>query len=234
MNVLLSRKLFKSLKSGKKIRIKVGKVTPAVEKIILDIAEVIFKQYKTEFAAYPIMTCVMELLNNALKANYKRIYFENLNPSTIADDLDYDLTLKLFKHELNRRDENVLIKMAMEKNIKAEVVFQLLDNILKVNVINPGSIIAEEYHEILQKIDDCRDSQTLSDYFLTNSNKGRNEGAGLGLVLLMMVLRGLGIEDNFSINSNSEYTNATIIIPIDDKLEYNFKKNTSHNHSENK
>jgi hypothetical protein len=202
-----------SISSGKKIRIPVHSLDmrPDIKQILSEI----LKHFSCEELLVPLYTCLMELLNNAVKANYKNIYFENYNPEK-KGSIDYPTALKLFKLEIGRK-EHVLQRMADDRKLTADVIFRILDDALHVSVVNYIHMTADEYRNVMHKFETAKICRNLTEYFIRNEHDPFREGAGLGLVLVIMILKSLGLDSSrLTINSDTETTIASLLIPLNE------------------
>ena len=204
--------------SGKKIRLTVRAFGSPVQHKIKLILGAILDHFQCGALLNPLHTCIMELLNNALKANYKNVYFENYHPKNIGtSSIDYLTALQLFKLEIAREDK-LIQNMAKAKNMYADIVFRLFGDSLYISVTNPVQMTHDEFLNVTNKLDAARNCANLTDYFLLNEHDPFREGAGLGLVLIMMILRSMGGDlSNLAIRSENSLTVASIIIPLNER-----------------
>ena len=73
-----------------------------------------------------------------------------------------------------------------------------------------------ELSNVQKKLSYARKCQDISEYFLEEDDDPHKEGAGLGLILIIMVLRSLGLkESDFIIESGTGGTVASFSIPLD-------------------
>jgi hypothetical protein len=205
-----------SQQPSKKVRIVAYSVSDDVE---IQIKETLFKiltirDLEDLFA--PIFTCVKELIINAIKANFKNIYFENYVPmSNYQNVIAYETALQLFQLEMNREDAKHFGNIAREDDIKAEIEIWTVEDVLHVIVTNPVKMTETEYKKVKQKLKDAENCRDLADYFLKNLNDPYREGAGLGLILIMMVLKSLQApKDSLVILSENNKTTAYLKIPL--------------------
>lgn len=203
-----------SIHTGKRIRVIVH--TPDECLRLRRILTEILRRRGCEELLIPLYTCQMELLNNALKANYKSVYFEDYDPSK-KGSIDYPTALKLFKLEIGRK-EHILQKLADSRKLSADVIYRLLDDTLQVTVENHLELTPDEYRNITRKFENARSCRSLTDYFILNEHDPFREGAGLGLVLVMMILKSLGMPNSaLSIRSADGITAASIIVPLNEQ-----------------
>jgi hypothetical protein len=209
--------IHRAFDSGKRIRMKVSCISPKTQtRLRLLISEILALYHGNELVL-PLYTCVMELLHNAVRANYKSIYFENYEPKNDPSRvIDYSTSLKLFRLELARIGDT-FSKIAKEKDLNADIVFTLYDDALRISVINPLPMTPEEYRSVSRKLENATKYKTLTDYFRNNPEDPMREGAGLGLLLILVIIKNLGgNRSNFSLRTDGEMTVASILIPLDE------------------
>jgi hypothetical protein len=164
----------------------------------------------------PIYTCVKELMINAIKANFKNIYFENYVPvSNYQNVIAYETALQLFQIEMSRENAKHFGDIAREDNIKVEIEIWTADDMLHVLVTNPVVMTETEFNKVKQKLKDADNCRDLADYFMKHIHDPYREGAGLGLILIMMVLKSLQApKDSLMIRSENNATTADLKIPL--------------------
>lgn len=155
--------------------------------------------------------CLQELMDNACKANEKRVYFagKKLN---IHNRRDYEQGMQAFKAALlENRDK---FGDALEQQDRwVRIVIRYDDGRLQVDIENNAQILEQELLRVRERIEKARMYDSVADIFeeITDTS----ESAGLGIVMLCMILRKLGISDRcFTINRCDELTRATLVIPL--------------------
>jgi hypothetical protein len=227
MKQLIPDLVSNALSTGRIIRIPVRTLgsKPKLRRIL----EEILSNFGCREIINPLFTCIMELLNNALKANYKNIYFENYHHLENRH-IDYPTALKLFKLEISR-EERILQNKAVEMHMNAEILLRMLGDMFHFSVSNPVQMTADEYLNIMTKIEVAQNCSNLTDYFLKNQDDPFQEGAGLGIVLILIILKSLGGgRENLSIRSENNCTVASIILPLNNSTLQAYRKNTAEMH----
>ncbi|MDF3819560.1 HDOD domain-containing protein [Leptospira sp. 96542] len=157
-----------------------------------------------------IFTVLKELLMNANKANAKREYFhrENLD---IQNSVDYAKGMSRFQ-------ENIIMKWneQLERLDGGNYYISLLIKVEGKNihfaVENNAPITGEELSRINKRIEIAKNFNDLSDAFADISDS--TESAGLGLVLIQLLLKNSGIgSEKFKIFTNDKLTRATLSVP---------------------
>ncbi|RPI91911.1 MAG: hypothetical protein EHM32_09890 [Spirochaetales bacterium] len=205
-----------AVKENKDVRIVTYSVSSTNENRLKKVLALYLRKQGCEVLLGPIYTCVKELLINAVKANFKHIYFEGSAPQSPAPGIIADdKVIRLFKLEMSREDARTLARLARSRDIKAEIVFHHEDDALDISITNPIAMTPEELVKVRKKLDDARMCDDISDYFLMNADDPNNEGAGIGLVLISMILKSLGVDQSMlDIRSLQDRTMASLTIPL--------------------
>ena len=162
-----------------------------------------------------IVYCVQELVVNAKKANTKRVYFleRGLN---INDNRDYEKGMENFKNETINNIAHYL-QMQKEKGLCIKVILQVKRNTIHIEIRNNVTATKMEQLRIQDKIARSRQYNSLEDAL--SQVLDDTEGAGLGLVILVLMLKKIGLDDDaFSIKTTDKYTIASIAIPLDQTM----------------
>jgi len=159
-----------------------------------------------------IVYCVLELAVNAKKANTKRVYFKERGLDLDNPD-DYKEGMINFK-ENTLSNIGHYLQMQKEKGLYIKLVLQIKKNTIHVEVRNNVGITKIESIRIHDKLARSRQYDNLEDAL--SQVLDDTEGAGLGLVILVLMLKKIGLdEDCFDIFSTEKETIARILIPLD-------------------
>ena len=152
--------------------------------------------------------CLFEHLDNASKANAKRIYFKEQNLN-IDDKTDYENGMKAFKSNLS--DNTQHYKAELEAGM-LQVHLQLSANdVISLSVSNNTKITAAEYSRIKDKIAKTANYENVADAF---ADIDQTEGSGLGIITIVIMLRKLGLNmECLKFSTTEEETIASIEIP---------------------
>lgn len=210
----MKEKIRKAVRENKKIKIQAYSVSRDIEDKTHESLKSILEKHGRSDILPAVYTCVKELMVNAIKANFKNIYFENYKGGS-NKEIDYDMFLKMFKSELSRNEAKNFARLARMKDVSAEILLHISDGHLMVRVKNPVRMTEIEKERVSKKIEDSKKYNDISEYFLNEQDDPHQEGAGLGLILIALILKNMGInEDGFSIKSHPDHTEAVIQIPI--------------------
>jgi putative nucleotidyltransferase with HDIG domain len=158
-----------------------------------------------------IVTIMRELIANAVKANAKRYYFKKF-------DIDINNPEKYSNGIINFRNEiigtNTLEKELEKTNYETVVTIELLNDAIQVSVVNNSSIHPVELERINLRINKAKQYNDFSDAY--EEIYDETEGAGLGIVLTILLLKNTGMgENSFTITTDGKTTRAKYIIPYE-------------------
>jgi len=159
----------------------------------------------------PLSYCLKELIQNAQKANAKRIYFEERGLQISRKD-DYQKGMRDFHKELSENLPHYLQKLK-DRGMSIEVNFHATRGALVISVRNEVVISPMELSRIQERILKTR---TFHSFFeVLESAVDHTEGAGLGIMMLIQFLKRIGLDEKaFSIKADAGRTVASISIPM--------------------
>ena len=164
-----------------------------------------------EFLSY----CLNELITNAKKANTKRVYFieKGLN---ITEQEDYFLGMKTFKDD-TLSNINHYLELQKNKGLYVKLILQAKHNKVKIEVKNNSELTPFEYKRMHDKITKAHQYSSIEDAFAQILDS--SEGAGLGLIIMILMLRKIGLtEDNYQILCENGETINRIILPVNSEI----------------
>lgn len=163
------------------------------------------------FLLETLITIIREIIFNAFKANLKRIYFDK-SGADINDTEKYEHIMKDFKEEYLYNLEAIETEVTTNQKYYIQITFHQIEDNLKISVFNNVRIIKEEFERITSRIQQSKVAQNLADAY--NDVYDPTEGAGLGLVLMMFLLKNSGIgTDNLNIAHDISGITVSIKIP---------------------
>ncbi len=156
--------------------------------------------------------CVRELVANAFKANAKRAFFAERKLS-LDDQSDYEKGMKDFHREFHEGYFE-LNKQAARIGLKVRAELRLDGDSLTCAIYNSATLTEREAERISDRLRQARSFTSLED---AQAVMDSIEGAGLGLILLSLVLKKTGLPPTaFSIVAKGEETAARLVIPMND------------------
>lgn len=194
------------LYSGVKTQIKEG-----VRKVIFDLGR--------RQLAGPVISVVLELADNALKALYKHVFFEYAIKETGLGDIPYEQWNSIFQDEIETNYARNFERVCREQGLA--IVIRLIrdDNSLRLEVINDGAPKSDEYDYLKKLLKDSAHSQSIHRYVDAEEQSGDGkpvETPGLGWTLIFLTLKGLGLSPhNFQFIVGKKRTTARVDFPLD-------------------
>lgn len=163
------------------------------------------------FLLETLITIIREIVFNAFKANLKRLYFEKSGVD-LNDKARYAVLMENFKEDYLYRLDEIEGEITGQENYTIQINFKKTDSSLKVTVFNNVEIIEEEYNRIKIRLEQAKKYQNLADAY--NDIYDSTEGAGLGLALMVFLLKNSGIGvNNLSIFPESKGVTVSVTIP---------------------
>jgi len=202
--------------TGKDIHFSTYSVGEGTQEKIKEELRRILEQFGCEELLLPIFSCLNELLVNAIKANYKNLYFENYSPRNQAMRIvPYNKALALFRLEMQHDGAEHLAELARQSDIKASLDVHIDNGVMYITVVNPSPMTEIETRNVLIKMKAVASHQELAQYYTINGEDPFNEGAGLGILFIGMMLRNLGLSsDSLTVSSDGVSTTASLSIPL--------------------
>ncbi|MBN2440079.1 MAG: HDOD domain-containing protein [Spirochaetales bacterium] len=159
----------------------------------------------------PLSYCLKELAVNAKKANTKRVYFMEKSLKIDSRD-DYEEGMKNFKED-TLSNINYYLEKQKERGLYIKVVFRTKKRSFYISVHNNVEITKSEHMRIFDRIARARAYRSITDAFTTVMDV--TEGAGLGIIILILMLKKIGLtEDSFEIDVSEGETISRIIVPF--------------------
>ncbi|MDR0639528.1 MAG: HDOD domain-containing protein [Spirochaetaceae bacterium] len=166
---------------------------------------------KGDFKDY-LTYCVQELVVNAKKANTKRVYF--LEKGLKIDMIDdYKLGMQTFKKDTM---ENIGHYLALQKEqgLYVKLLLALKNDSIQIEVRNNSVIARAELIRIYDRLARSQQFNSIEEAF--DHVIDDSEGAGLGIVVMVLMLKKMGLGKNaFNISCNEIETIAKIVVPLD-------------------
>lgn len=154
--------------------------------------------------------CIHELANNAKKANTKRVYFAEKGLD-ISNESQYYIGMQNFRDDSIANIDYYIPKLR-ESGLYIKVQFKLNDENLMIAIRNNVRLTAIERSRIEEKIRKSREYENMAEAYA--SIEDSSEGAGLGIVMMIIMLRNLGLSEKIiRFFSNQSETFALLTIP---------------------
>jgi putative nucleotidyltransferase with HDIG domain len=210
--VVDAAKIKKAVQSGIPLTITTFTLPHEIEVYIEQVLGVFLQQVDQEKLKDYIVYCVQELAVNAKKANTKRVYFAERGLD-LNNQEDYKIGMTTFKEDTLNNIAHYL-QLQKDKGLYIKLVFQVKQNVIYIEVRNNIAITKTELVRIHDKLARSRQYNNLEDAL--SQVMDDSEGAGLGLVILVLMLKKMGLdEDCFDVMGTEKETIARIIVPLE-------------------
>lgn len=155
---------------------------------------------------------VQELINNAVKANLKRTYFEQ-NGFLFDGKDSYHAGLAAFKLGLQQISDADWRKATRELGFRVTLEISADERRLLIYVENNALMIADEERRMRSHLAHAMGVKDLVEFSATYGDD--TEGAGLGLALVIMLIKDMGFDPNsFRVFSRGQCTVARLEFPL--------------------
>ncbi len=162
------------------------------------------------FILNSVISVMRELMGNAQKANAKRVFF-TASGLDINNPEDYKKGMKTFRtHFMQKPDE--MSGLLMKSDFTVCIDFSITDADISISVRNNAAVLPREMERIMLRIEKAKLYKNLLEAY--NDIEDNSEGAGLGIALIVITLKNIGIDPSlFSIERGSSATTVSLRIP---------------------
>lgn len=170
------------------------------------------KELKIDGLGTVITTAMLELVENAVKANLKRVYFAR-NGFDLDDSESYRQGMKAFVAsygQLHGED----FRTALENlDLIVTVDIDRTGQRLIVYVENNTLLLTREEKRIRNQLSAAMKMDKLVDFYMHYGDE--SEGSGLGLAMIVFLIRSLGFDPkNFRVFTMGKKTTARLEFPM--------------------
>ena len=182
-----------------------------IQKVLEIFLEECYQDHLKEYLKF----CLGELLTNSKKANTKRVYFEEKHLD-INDPKDYELGMKTFKDEAFD-NANYYLDLQRKAGLYVKLILQLKADKVIIEIRNNSVITDMEKSRIQQKLDNVQQFKSMDE--VVNKVLDTTEGAGLGIIIIILMLQKVGLsKDNYQVFSTEDETVTRVILPGNEKI----------------
>ncbi|OHD57722.1 MAG: hypothetical protein A2014_11275 [Spirochaetes bacterium GWF1_49_6] len=203
--------------TGEKIfNIKFFIINDDIEKKVETAISMLCERYERPELPGIVYTCVKELMINGTKANLKRVLFEK-NEINIDNENQYIQGMMDFRNALNENAYHTYLGELKEKDLWINVKFEYNCTGIRIYIVNNAHITSIEDRRLREKLKKAMKYEDIAQFYIDQGDE--LEGAGMGIALIVMLLRGMGIDPGlFRIgNTPAGQTFARIEIPLNDE-----------------
>lgn len=154
--------------------------------------------------------CLGELLTNAKKANTKRIYFKSKNLDINNPD-DYAKGMETFKSD-TLDNINYYLELQKKAGLYIKLVLRLDVDEIIVEIRNNSILTKNEESRIQQKLSSVQQYKSMEE--VLNKVLDQTEGAGLGIIIIILMLQKVGLsKENYQVFTTDTETVTRMILP---------------------
>ena len=205
-------KIKKAVQSGIPLTITTFTLPHEIEVYIEQVLSIFLKLVDQNKLRDYVVYCVQELAVNAKKANTKRVYFTERGLD-LSKPADYKEGMANFK-EITLNNIAHYLQLQKENGLYIKLILQIKKNIIHIEIRNNVAVTRTELIRIHDKLARSRQYNSLEDAL--SQVLDDSEGAGLGLVILVLMLKKMGLdEDCFDILGTEKETIARLLIPLE-------------------
>ncbi len=204
------KQIYEKILKGEPVKLSFKYVTDDLLMFINSILTRELAKHDLQYLIYSVVTILRELIVNALKANTKRIFFES-NNLDINNPSDYIEGIERFKNEIVGDFDSIKdIIQQNDHSINLNIIEE--KEALLFTIKNSVAIIPEELARINMRIALAVEKNSFNDIYDTIEDE--TEGAGLGLALIVMFLKSMGVAPAaFNLKSDGKVTVASVQLP---------------------
>jgi len=205
------RQLLEAQQSQKPLVITTHSYLPAAQVYVDRVLQVFLDELGVGRLFDQLSFCVRELAVNAKKANTKRLYFD-VRGLDIHDAQQYELGMRTFKAD-TLHDQQVYLDLLKDRGYEVRIEFLKWRSSCSIAVRNNVVVLAAERDRVRHKIEQAQQFDSLEDAL--GEVLDESEGAGLGILVLVLMLKKLGFTGEFfQFYTTDDETVARIILPL--------------------
>lgn len=198
-----------AFKNGAVLKIGLKKFTfEALSEIYPIVNELLEAKNLSKYTSF-LHVAIREMVQNAIKATQKRIFFIRNNLDIIQDHAE---GTEKFKQAI-ANEETKTIELNDYAKFTAEILFGVRHGHFVMVVKNYGQMTKQEIKSVEHMIERGRINDQISD--LLGDEVRQREGGGLGLSMIIVLMKNLEIPtDNLFFTLKGGYTHFCLKVPI--------------------
>ena len=164
----------------------------------------------------PIHAAVRELVQNAAKANLKRVLFDELGLNPLVEE-DYEEGIREFRKYLVKKQLTKYRPRVLERGLYFTIAIEYTENVFVISVRNRFPLLPVEEVRIRDKFTHAQSLDNLYDFYMKFGDM--TEGAGMGIAMVEILMGQGGVDrHNFTIFTDplTKHVTARILIPLND------------------
>ncbi|HPA72855.1 MAG TPA: HDOD domain-containing protein [Spirochaetota bacterium] len=210
INALKASELIYKIERGEPVNIAFFYPDQSVMKALNSFFAKILAKMDMVYLLDTLVTIQREVIINATKANAKRLYFQE-EKLDINDPSQYERGMTNFRQSIVGDLEKAREKLA-RSSFKVRIRIQKVPKGMLFSVTNNAPILPEEVRRIKLRMEKARGYNDFSEAY--EDVYDSTEGAGLGIVLVTLLLKNSGIGvDSYTIAGEGASTRCDMVIP---------------------
>lgn len=210
----LESKIPDIVKTHTNILVRSSRMNRAFEKYVLGLITHILGELNQTHFVEMLYTITKELTINGIKANQKRVFFEDLGLD-ITNEEEYDRGIKEYAKKFSEKMADEYGKRCLARGVYIQLRFQYSREGLLVEVTNNTPVIKTEEIRMREKMKKSMGYNDIAEFYMDNMDN--TEGAGLGIALIMILMKNEGVDPNlFRIKTHADRTVARVEVPFSD------------------
>lgn len=163
------------------------------------------------FYLNPVVTVFNELLDNAIRANMKRVEFDAMELDIHNPD-DYKKGIENFSRKFHTK-RNIVEKYVEGSEYNTLIRFELNRKNFTITIINNSEITGTEMERIRERFSRGSEERAFLDVHKDVSDI--SEGAGMGIALSVFMLKSIGLSpEAVKIGNNKGYSITQLNVPL--------------------
>lgn len=208
-------KIQKATRMGIPLSITTYTMPHEIELYVADVLTAFLAEINQERLKDYLVYCINELSTNAKKANTKRVYFAE-KELDINDPADYEEGMKKFKED-TLSNIGYFLQLQKDAGLYVKIIMQIKNKNIVLEIRNNSEMTKTEYKRVFDKIARSRQFTSLEEALTQVLDE--TEGAGLGLVIMILMLKKVGLnDDSYEIMVENGETITRIVMPMDIKI----------------
>ena len=214
-------KIRMAIETGVPLSITTYTIPHGVEVYMTEVLTVFLTELNQKQMIEYLSYCVSELITNAKKANTKRVYFKTKNLN-INEPSEYAKGMATFKDDTMQNIHHYL-DLQKKTGLYVKFMLQMRNNKIKIEVRNNAELTYFEYKRIHDKLSRAQQYTSINEAI--SQILDSSEGAGLGLIIMILMLTKIGLtEENFQVLCENGETITRIILPFSQETQDNLSR----------
>lgn len=210
----LETELPEKIKSSDRLTIRSSRMSSQFETFVLKMITQLLNHLNHPQFIEMLYTITKELAINGVKANQKRVFFED-EGLNILNPEHYGTGMENYKKKFSEKMADEYGKRCLARGVFVSITFYYCPDGLTVEVKNNTPVIKDEESRMREKMKKAMGYNDIAEFYMDNMDN--TEGAGLGIALIMILMKNEGIDPNlFRIITNKTNTIARVEIPFNE------------------